>query len=123
MIKKVINLVISLKFILIIFLIIFFIKFQFLVSLIVFLVSTFLNFYIESWNIPLEELFFDIRISKNYFLLDPKVYNLGNYKLICESISLSYNARKSQWYLIEHLRKKISYMLVFLRQLQKEYKY
>ena len=120
---KILKIIIKLKLYLIIIFIIFIIKFQFLVSLIVFLVSTFLNFYIESWNIPFEELFFDIRVSNNYFLLDPKVYNLGNYKLICESISLSYNARKSQWYLIEHLRKKLSYMLVFLRQLQKEYKY
>lgn len=120
---KIIKKIINVKLFIFILIIFTFIKFQFLASLIIFLVSTFWNFYIESWNIPIEELFFDIRISNNYFLLDPKVYNLGNYKLICENISLSYNARKSQWYLIEHLRKKISYTLVFLRQLQKEYKY
>lgn len=87
------------------------------------MISSFINFYLEIGNGVFEELFFDLKVSKDLFLLDPVVYNIANYKFICESISLSYNARKSQWYLIEHLRKKFAYIGVYLVQLQKEYKY
>jgi hypothetical protein len=118
-----IKVLLNLKFLLFIFFVVFFIKLKFLVSLIVFLISSFINFYTEGLFNPFEEFFFDIKISNELFLLDPKIYNIVHYKFICESVSLSYNARKSQWYLIDHLRKKLAYTLVFLRQLQKEYKY
>jgi hypothetical protein len=111
------------RFFLLIILLIIFVKFQFLISLVVFSISAFVNFYIGSGNVPFEEFFFDVKISNDLFLLDPRVHNISNYRIICESISSSYNARKSQWYLIEHLRKKFAYTAVFLGHLQMEYQY
>jgi hypothetical protein len=94
MLIKIILFLFNLRLLIFILVLIIFIKIEVLIILIIGLISTFINFYII--DIPFEEFFFDIRISKDLFLLDPRVYNLVNYKFICENISLSYNARKTQ---------------------------